>query len=300
MRRVPGRMLPVVVALAVLSVPGVARAGPWTPAPGHGYLKVWLKGLYGFDYRSGAGETIGYGGYGEIMLSAYAEVGIADGVALALHFPLLQTFLLEDPRPEVRRYGDHTTIGDPQLTLRYRIALEGGFAMALEGGVRVPFAPGGDRQDFHATREGLPRVGALRIGTGIFDFPVWLSAGYAWERIYVGGAFGWVYRTADFDPVWMWSAEGGGTFDGGAALRVRVSGWHSLPYGDPSLRHESPSGIGSGTSYVGFQIEMDTPIVRDEHGAPRWWVGGTVEGGIYVIARQTGGPVATLFVATYL
>jgi hypothetical protein len=282
------------LASGALLVVSPAQAGPWTPEPGHGYLKLWIKALYGFGYVDGAGRMHEYGDYGELFLSGYGEAGIADGVALLLHAPLYQGFLLEDPR--TGRLGDHHTVGDPTLSLRVRLARVDRFVAALEAGVRQPLAPSGDRQTVYGTAEGNPVIGALRIGSGAFDVPLSLAAGYAWDDFYLAGSVGAVLRIAtpgvrDLDQALTWSVEGGGTFTGGMSLRVRLRGEHALPTGDPLGRHESPSGVGSGTSIGGFAVEADWPVARDAAG-PSTWIGVTAEGGIPgLLMRQTGGPV---------
>jgi hypothetical protein len=286
------RVLGLALAVAIAAAPSRTRAGPWTPDPGTGYVKLWVKYLeaYPFDYWPGNGSPRGYGFYNELFWNAYGEIGIVDGLAAWLHWPFLETFLLEDPR--TGRVSDHTVSGDPTLGLRWRFLQAERFVMAIDAGVRFPFAPAGEVQTVYAREPGNPAIGALRVGTGVFDFPVALSLGYGWDSFYLAGSGGWVARTGAFDHVLTWTAEGGGTFRGGLSLRVRVVGWHAVGNGDPVHYHESPSGIGSGTSYVGIAVEMDYPI------APSWWLGGTVEGGLGALSRQTGGPVVTLYVAT--
>lgn len=278
------------IALVALA-PAHAAAGPWTPEPGHGYVKLWLKWTCncGFGYMASDGGSYEYGFYSEIFANAYGEVGLADGLAAWAHWPFVQSFLLEDTR--LGRVGDHTVIGDPTIGLRWRWLRVGRFVAALDAGVRFPIAPSGEVQQVYGREAPHHRIGGLRVGTGVFDFPLALSIGYAWDRFYLAGSGGYVARTDDFDHVLTWSAEGGGTFDGGLSLRVRLTGWHSLGNGDPRQYHESPSGIGSGTSYIGFAVEMDVPVERD------WWLGVTFEGGLGALSRQTGGPVITLYAA---
>jgi hypothetical protein len=281
------------LALAVLALaPARAAAGPWTPEPGHGYLKLWLKETCncGFPYMAGDGRAIPIGFYDELFVNAYAEVGIVPSLAAWVHWPVLTTFFLEDPR--TGRVADHAAVGDPTVALRWRFLRVERFVSAIEVGVRFPFAPAGVRQPVYSAEPGNPEVGGLRIGTGVWDVPLALSIGYAWDGFYLAASGGFVARSDSFDPVVTWSAEGGGTFQGGLSLRVRLVGWHPVGIGDPALRHESPSGIGSGTAYTGFAVEIDHPI------APDWWLGGTIEGGGPGLARQTGGPVITLYVAT--
>ena len=282
------------LALAFVSAPSIARAGPWTPEPGHGYLKLWVKEFCscGLGYIEPDGTMQPLGFYDEIFVSAYGEVGVVPGLAAWVHWPVMQTFLLEDPRPTIGGIQDRTMVGDPTLGLRWRFLRVERFVAALEAGVRFPFAPGGVQQSVYSTSPGNPRIGGLRIGTGVWDVPVSLAVGYAWSGFYLAASGGWVARSDDYDHVLTWTAEGGGTFQGGLSMRVRVTGWHALGNGDPTLYHSSPSGIGSGTNYVGFAIEMDYPI------APDWWFGGTIEGGLFALSRQAAGPVLTLYVAT--
>jgi hypothetical protein len=283
--------LAAVLALLVLT-PAPAAAGPWTPEPGQGYLKLWLKLTCncGFGYVAPDGRSLDYGFYTEIFANAYGEVGLAPGLALWLHWPVVQSFLLEDTRRG--HVGDHTVIGDPALGLRWRFLRVGRFVSAVEAGVRFPFAPTGEVQPVYGRDAPHEAIGALRVGTGVLDVPMALSVGYAWDRFYLAGSGGYVARTGDFDHVVTWTAEGGGTFEGGLSMRVRLTGWHSLGNGAATTYHQSPSGIGSGTNYTGFAIELDHPIERD------WWLGATIEGGLFALSRQTGGPVITLYVAT--
>lgn len=43
---------------------------------------------------------------------------------------------------------------------------------------------------------------------------------------------------------------------------------------------------------TGFAVEVDYPFERD------WRIGATIEGGMFALSRQTGGPVVTIYVAT--
>jgi hypothetical protein len=274
-----------------LSWPGRAAAGPWAPRPGHGYVKLWAKYLYGFGYHAGDGSTYGYGAYHEAFLAAYAEVGLVDRVALVFHSDIVRTFHLEDPRNG--RYSSHLSPGDPALSVRWQFLALGRFVAAAELGVRAPFARPGPVAPVYATETGNPQVGALRIGAGVWDVPARLAAGYAWDRFYVAGAAGYVLRTGGYDHVLTWSAEGGVTLGRDFALRARVVGYHSLDVwiGDRAPGHESPSGIGNGTTYLGFALEGDYQF------RPDWFVGFTAEGGAGVLSRQTGGPVVTAYLA---
>lgn len=280
------------LALVVLVPASEAAAGPWAPEPGHGYAKLWLRYLYGFDYRAGDGTTYGYGAYHEASLSVYAELGLVETLGFVLHSDILRTFHLEDPRDG--HYESHVTVGDPLVALRWQFLSLDRFVMAVEAGVRAPFARPGPVQIVYGTDEGNPAVGALRVGTGVWDVPVSVGAGYGWDAFYLAGSAGYVLRTDGFEHVVTWTLEGGASLrDEGLGVRGRVVGYHSIGVAfDPAAaRTESPSGINNGTSYVGFAVEGDYQF------APSWFVGASIEGG-FGIARQTQGPVVTVYAAT--
>lgn len=286
------RVACILAGLALASAsPSVARAGPWAPEPGHGYVKLWLKWLPGFWFLDAAGEQHDYGGYHELFLSTYAEVGLAPRVALALHAPLVQSFHLQDPRDGSWR--SHLTPGDPTLSLRWQFLAIDRFVMGAEAGVRAPFARAGPVQTFYGTDEGNPVLGALQIGTGVWDVPLSLGAGYGWDSVYLAGSLGYVVRSDGYDHVLTWTVEGGATPAAQWGVRGRVTGWHSLDVwiGEEAPGHLSPSGIGNGTNYIGFAVEADYQL------QPNYFVGLTIEGGIAAITRQTGGPVISLYFA---
>jgi hypothetical protein len=282
--------LAALVACAALA-PSRAAASPWTPAPGHGYAKLWMKWLPGFGYHDGRGETTEYGAYHEVFLSAFGDVGLAPGLALSLHAPLVQTFVLGDPRPGGEGTRAFVGPGDPTLSLRWRFLARGRFVAAVDAGLRVPLATARPQATVYAATDGQPAIGTLQIGSGVFAVPLGLSAGYGWDRLYLAASAQYVARTGGWDDVLAWSAELGGQLSRTLSGRVRVVGWHDLVRGD-APRTESPSGINNGTRYVGFGLEGEYALT------PTWWLGASVEGGLGAIRRQTGGPVLSLFVAT--
>lgn len=287
--RTLARAVACAAALGLWGAAGTAAAGPWTPDPGEGYAKLWVKWLPGFGYHDGGGATIDYGAYHELFVATYGEVGLAEGLALTWHTDLLRTFVLEDPRT-----GDgetHLAPGDPALGLRWRWLSIDRLVAAVELSARVPLARDGPVQTVYAAEGGHPEIGALRVGAGVFDFTGMLSAGYGWDRVYVSGGAGWVARTGGFDHALTWTAEVGSSFGEDWSGRVRVSGYHSVRTGD-APRTESPSGIGNGTSYTGIALEGEWQFVEG------WYLGTTLEGGLFALRRQTGGPVINLFAAT--
>ena len=274
-------------------VPSSANASPWSPAPGHGYAKLWLKWLYGFGYHGADGDTTNYGAYNEVFLNGYGEVGVLPRLAVTLHFPFAELFTLEDTRNgDTRR---HFTVGDPALGLRYQVLSLGRFAASLEAFQRAPLAPAGVKQGVYSKDDDATgdkeRIGGLRIGSGVWDTYGGLSLGYGWNRIYLAGSGGYTVRTGGYHDVANWTAEVGGSYSQNWQGRMRVTGFHSLDDGT-APRANSPSGVGNGTNYLGFAIETEYQF------KPRWYAGFALQGGGGLIRRQSGGPVTDLYVAT--
>jgi len=302
MKRSTSRMPWLVLALGLCLLPSRALAGPWSPAPGHGYAKLWLKWLPGFSYNDGEGNATDYGTYHEVFLNGYGELGVLPRLAATLHFPFAQLFSLEDTRSG--KTERHFTVGDPALGLRYQALSLGRFAASLEGFVRSPLAPAGRQQPVYAkqatpvtdpdtgiTTDVKQQIGDLRIGTGVFDVYGGAALGYAWDRVYVAGSGGYMVRTGGYDDTINWTAEVGGTYSARFQGRLRVSGVNPLTNGT-APRANSPSGIGNSTRYIGFSIENEYQF------RPRWFAGLGLQGGGPLLRRQSGGPVIDLYVAT--
>ncbi len=277
--------------VALLGAPAGAAAGPWAPQPGHGFVKLWVKYLYGFTYLDGSGTAHALD-YHELNLSVYAEAGIFDRVALILHSPVAQSFTLADPRNGT--YGTHFAPGDPAVALRWQFLSIDRFVAAVDAGARAPFARPGPVQTVYSQSEGHPAIGALQVGTGVWDFPITIGVGYGADQFYLAGSVGWVMRTSGYDHVLTWSIEGGTTVARQWGIRGRIVGWHPVHvyFDEPAPGAESPSGIGNGTTYTGFAVEMDYQF------QPNWFVGLTIEGGAGLLMRQAGGPVITLYAAS--
>lgn len=273
-------------------MPDLAAAGPWTPPPGHGYAKLWMKWLYGFGYHpAGGGSTVDYARYNEVFFATYGEYGLADGLAIYWQTDLLRIFTLVDSPSDERRV--HTTPGDPALGLRWRWLNLGRFVMALEGGVRAPLADADPKQIVYSRQAPYRRVGALQVGAGVWNGDARLSAGYGFDRVYLAASVGYQWRSGGFRDRITWSAEVGGRFSDRWSGRARASGAHSLALaGDDAPLAETPSGIGNGVSWAGLALELDYRL------GERWFVGLTLEGGLGDLRSQTGGPVTSLWVAT--
>ncbi len=293
MKRFAYALVWLAVCTIVSSMPSPACASPWSPAPGHGYAKLWLKWLYGFGYHEADGKTTNYGAYNELFLNGYAELGLVPGLAATLHFPFAEFFTLEDTRNRDKQR--HITVGDPALGARYQVLSLGRFAASLEAFARAPLAPAGVKQAVYSKDDGgsgdKERIGGLRIGTGVWDAYSGVALGYGWDRIYLAGSGGYTVRTGGYHDVANWTAEVGGSYSKKWQGRMRITGFHSLDNGT-APRHNSPSGIGNGTTYLGFAIETEYQIKR------RWYLGLALQGGGGLISRQTGGPVTDFYVAT--
>lgn len=282
------RAIVAAVVVGAMLAPAAAHAGPWTPDPGHGYLKLWLKWLPGWGYYDGQGDRRDYGPYHELALASYGEIGIVPGLAGWLHLPLMNTFILGNPRTEETRA--HVSLGDPAAGVRWKWLQLGRLATALETGVRVPIASDEPVQSVYADEDGFPQIGELRVGSGVFDVHFAASAGYGWDRQSIAASIGWDFRTGGYDDVLFWTLEGSHRFSERIGARLRFTGWHPVRRGG-APRTESPSGIGNGTSYTAFALEGEYRI------ADRWSIGLGFEGGMFAIRRQTGGPVLSLFLA---
>lgn len=272
-----------------LSPQRARAASPWSPQPGHGYFKIWSKWLAGFGYHDGQGNTRSYGPYHELFVAGYGEVGVAPGLAAWAHSDLGRFFLLGNPR--TGRNRAHAAPGDPALGLRYQFLHQAGIAAAVELGARAPLANRQPVQTVYATSEGQPAVGALRVGFGAWEIPFALSAGWSWRGGYAAASAGYRVRTNAYDDALTWSAETGSELGDRGRGRLRLTGVHNIRNGT-APRHQSPSGLGNGTSYVGVALEAEYAF------SPGWYLGGTFEGGLAGIRRQTGGPVLSFYVAT--
>ena len=291
------RQLGAVLAFALACSAGSASA-QWTPEPGHGYVKVWAKWLWGFRYVDGNGDGQDYQRYNELFVATYGDVGLVDGLALFWHADIVRSFFLRDPIADELR--GHVTGGDPALGLRWRFLLRDRLAMSLTGSVRAPFIQKTDVQQVVYRRDPDPTgayqpIGGLRIGAGTWDLTTSLKVGYAFDSWHLGGSLGYQARLKGFEDRILWSLEAGVTFNDRWGGTARASGAYSIPViresADPPPLSESPSGIGNGVSWTGLAIEIDYELLRE------WYLGLTLEAGLGYLRRQTGGPVTSLSIS---
>lgn len=273
-------------ALLLLLVPATAAAGPWTPEPGAGYAKVQVRWLPGVGYLSGPGEEPAfYGVYNEVFLGGfYVEMGLLPRVSASLAGDGVRLFFLQDPRD--RSVSAHASFGEPTLTITIQPVQAGRFALSVAGFVRVPGAPNTAVADVVGLADGNPVIGHLRVGTGVLEGGGTLSMGAGLGRLYLAGGVGALARGGGWDTVLQWSAEAGLSVgkEQRTQLRLRFAGFHPLKNGTAAY-HDSPSGIGNGTAYTGFTLEVERKITEIIS------AGFSLAGGLGGVVRQTGGPV---------
>jgi len=293
----PQGWLPLCLALCVLGAAAPASAGPWVPEPGHGYAKAWIRWLPGLGYFPGpeaAAQGIEgpqlLGAYQELFLGLYGEYGIWPGVAVVAHWNPVRTFLLEDTRGGTARF--HASAGEPRLGARVHLANKGRFTLAAEGSVAAPISSGEPVQQVYSALNDKPLVGELQTATGVWGVYGGLAAGLGLDALYLAASVGASARSRGFDSVVLWTAEAGRRF-GKRRLwqsRLRILGHHPLGDGVAPY-HSSPSGLGNGTHYLAFTIEVDYEV------RPGLMLGLSVAGGLYPVVRQSGGPVLTASIA---
>lgn len=261
---------------------------PWSFAPGDGYLRVAFNYRQALDYIDAEGNARATGSYAELELVALLQVGVVPGLSFRFSWPPLQLFLLEDPRGG--GLVDHAVTGDTDFGLAWTAYEESAFALSFHAGVRVPLARSGVVQVVYGRQPPHPTLGALQVGAGVFDFPVGLSLGYRDPIWYIVARSEFVGRSGDFDQMVRWDLESAVAVLS-TTVRAGLSGGHSLPTGNPAYRHQSPSGIGSGTSGIAGTIEFDFPL------SASWMVGSRVTARVPLL-RQSAAAGITLFVAS--
>jgi len=285
-------LLGALIAFSAFSaMPSHAAAGAWSPDAGHGYLKLWSRYFFGYDYIDANGNGQALHRYHELSLATYGEFGLGHGLALVWQTDLVHLYTLVDPRDNARHA--HVAPGDPMLGLRYAFFHSGRVSMAAQLGVRAPLASDSVQQQVYGNAAGNPQIGELRTGAGVWDIGGDVSFGYSFDHGYLQGGFGYLGRTSGFDDVLEFAVEGGGNVNEHLGLRARLVGHLPIDTGNAPA-HTSPSGVGNGTRYLGFALELERRI------GEAWSVGGTLEGGAGLVRRQAGGPVVTLYLARRL
>lgn len=261
-------------------------AGGWTLPRNGGYAKFWLRWQAADGVLSGHngpdGNRMPSGNYNEIFFNAYGEYGLAERLTLVGFWPVVTSFHMSG----INKYN-YTGTGDISLGLRWGI-IQHRAVLALQLTATAPLANSSIARPFYNIETG-ERIGALRVGAGVWDLEPRLQAGYGWNRGHAGAEIAYKYRSNDYLPVLSISAEGGrrlgealyGTFRAGM---VEPLGTSAAPLDN------SPSGIGNGTEYVGFALEVDWQRSANLS------LGLTLEGA-FTFSRQTGGPVMSVYSA---
>lgn len=279
-----------VCVLALSLTPSLAHAGPWIPDAGHGYIKLWTRWLPGFGFHDADGTTRSYGAYHELFVSTYAELGVGPHVAVWVHAPLVNTFALTDPRTQTTSV--FVSPGDAAVGARVGLTQDTPWVSSVGVFTRAPIANPDPVANVYSTDAGNPQIGALRIGSGVWDLAAEASLGRSLGgNWYTASTVGAVWRSGGYAPAVQFTAEVGNRFSDRFAARFRLQGYISLGTGS-APPHLSPSGIGNGTTYTGFTLEGEYRVL------PWLDVGAGVEGGIVFIRRQTGGPVIDLYLAS--
>ena len=279
--------------LALLLLAPAAQAGPWGHEAGHGYAKTWISVLPGLGFSTGEneGDRAFYGYYQETHAGLYGELGVAPRFTMLMQWNPVRTFLLVDPASEEAEV--FASVGEPLVGARAQLVQAGRFALALEGSVRIPTESNAPVAAVRSIAEGNPVIGHLRIGLGVWEVSAGLSAGLGFDRFYLAAAVTATNRTAGFDSYLDWSIEGGTAIGKNKRwdVRARIAAHHPLHDGTAAY-HDSPSGIGNGTEYIGFTIEGDYRL-RDN-----LWFGLSLGGGLGLVRLQTGGPQLAVSLST--
>ena len=282
------RILQTIFIFLMCSMPSAVIAGAWIPKPANGYAKIWLKWLPGLDYLDGQGNLIPYGQYHELFLNGYVEVGLLPSLGAWIHFPMLRNFWLEDHPSGSMKH--HITIGDPAIGLRWGLVEKQRIRISVELGGRMPLASGEPVQKIFNKNSPNKQIGNLRIGRGVWELQGSILLGYTWDWIYIGMSVGYIFMSNQFDGVINWTTETGFQLRKLWHMRIRITGWHPLGNGNAAY-HDTVSGLGNGTGYAGFSLEVDYNFL------PKWFVGVCIEGGLFRVRRQTTGPVISPYVA---
>ncbi len=277
-------LLALFVTFAGAILPSKAQAGPWVPEAGHGYAKLWFRGLAGFGLHGGGEETLDYGGYTEIFVSSYGEVGLGHNLAVVWQSDLFRVFLLEDPRDYSRSV--HVAPGDPRLGLRWNFLDTEAVLLAIEAGVRAPIASGNVQEQVREEQEPHAPIGGLLMGSGVWEADAQLSLGHAFDNAYLAVSGGYQFRASGFADRIVWSVEGGATLQEVWNGRMRLVGAHSIGTRDNVIT--SPSGMGDGASYLGLIFEVENQLT--EH----FDLGASLQTALYA-RHLSSGFLATLY-----
>ncbi|RMG21269.1 MAG: hypothetical protein D6729_01110 [Deltaproteobacteria bacterium] len=146
--------------LAVILVPGLASAGPWTKGPRSGYVKVGVNTFASDRYVDARGNPVENAHYLAFDAATYFEWGLAKGLHAQGYVP----FQFATQRFDDGREGAAVGLSDTLLALQYSPpSLPFPLAGRLE--VKLPFYSVSNT------------VEDPSLGDGQVDLTLWLSAG---------------------------------------------------------------------------------------------------------------------------
>jgi hypothetical protein len=222
-----------------------------------------------------------------VSLGGYAEVAVAPHLALTVHTDGLRVFQNADGFGQPARF--FASPGEPALGVRAQFPPLRTLVASLDGSVRIPVL-GGSPVDTVRDRSGQP-IGELTVATGVAQASVGATFGLGLARLYLVWGGGIEVAGGGWDNAAQWQAEVGWG-RAGRSTRIKLLGRHALGDGSAPY-HTSPSGIGNGTSYVGFVIEIERVIAEGLS------LGISLAGGLPGVRRQTGGPVLSVYFAGF-
>jgi len=279
------------LSLTLLSLPPTAAAGGWTRPRGGGYVKGWIReqAAIGFldGYHDDGGDFRYFGNYSETGIHGYLEYGVLDRLTLIANWAPLKLYAVQQDRRRVVRPSD------PEIGARWGI-VQGEFVAALQTNVSIPMVTnrsfGAIREVDMATGRRGEVIGQLQVGSGVWGLEPRAQLGFGTARGHFGLEIGWRFRSGGYQDSLVWLVEGGYRFLDPLYVTFRMT--HVNPQGPGRVEPNtgSPSGVTSGTLYLGYAFEVD---YRLQEGLS---VGASLEGAT-VYARQAGGPVISVYVA---
>ena len=151
------------VACAVLLWAARARAGPWTPDAGHGYVSTGWSRIAATSVFTGDGATQPIPRYEQNLWTAYGEVGM---VSRWLSATVESTFVRD-----AAQAGDHTTgVGDWRFGAWSGVVVRP-VRLALGATVTVPLGSPTPRD---------VQPGRLPLGSGEYSLDLRAAFGWAW------------------------------------------------------------------------------------------------------------------------
>jgi hypothetical protein len=214
--------------LILISVPGAAFAGAWTPSEGSAYQKFALNYFDSSESFDRAQDRAnGFKSFTDWNLTYYGEYGLLDKLALFGSLPV-KRISQKDNNGRSTTYG----VGDTDVGLRYRI-LADPLVLSTQFLFKIPY--------FYEKSARLP------LGNGQEDFEGRLLVGKSLGRFgYLGFEAGYRFRRSGPSDEFRYLAEYGFNATRDLYFRSKLDGILSLKNGDtesnafgnPQLRND--------------------------------------------------------------